>query len=501
MEPIAGERTVVGVRPWLPWPLSRWRWWTEPVRAERLAALRIGLALVLLVDLVSCYLPQLHEFYGPDSLTRVGDRDVFGWYARAPRWNWSLLRGLGYPGNLTFSLLAWIGVSLWVLAGLGPRPAGRSTRHLRLALPVWIVATLMSLLGGWSYLRGLPANALDAIPNLEGVLDLVAAGVVWLTATAFLLLALRRRRWEASPDRLVMPLAHLAWVVATALLLLGIGRWYGAPLAPENPLALSWALGSWDESATALSLAMGVWIAATACLLLGAATRVSAVVVWVLSTSFANLNCNVDNAGDTIRGILLFYLMVSPCGAAWSVDAWLARRRGRRAGPVFIYPWVLRLVFVQMVLVYFLNGLYKLCGAEWREGLSLYYVMADLTLTRVSYTQFHLPLPVLQAMAYTVLTWEVTFPLTVSLRWTRPVALCFGALFHVGIWVTMELGGFAPYMLSMYLPLLPWERWVDRWRQRRAGPAPPSGRVERTGEAAPAVAVADNRETASGQFV
>src|SRR5581483_5576329 len=35
---------VAGLRPWYPWPLSRWRWWTEPVPAERLAALRIGLA-------------------------------------------------------------------------------------------------------------------------------------------------------------------------------------------------------------------------------------------------------------------------------------------------------------------------------------------------------------------------------------------------------------------------------------------------------------------------
>src|SRR5205823_3952047 len=33
---------VVGLKPWFPWPLSRWRWLNEPVRAERLAALRIG---------------------------------------------------------------------------------------------------------------------------------------------------------------------------------------------------------------------------------------------------------------------------------------------------------------------------------------------------------------------------------------------------------------------------------------------------------------------------
>ena len=36
------ERNVVGLQPWLPWPLKTWPWWTQPVRAERLAVLRIG---------------------------------------------------------------------------------------------------------------------------------------------------------------------------------------------------------------------------------------------------------------------------------------------------------------------------------------------------------------------------------------------------------------------------------------------------------------------------
>ena len=35
-------------------------------------------------------------------------------------------------------------------------------------------------------------------------------------------------------------------------------------------------------------------------------------------------------------------------------------------------------------------------------------------------------------------------------------------LFHLGILVTMELGGFVPYVLTLYLPLLPWEHWRRR---------------------------------------
>jgi hypothetical protein len=45
----------------------------------------------------------------------------------------------------------------------------------------------------------------------------------------------------------------------------------------------------------------------------------------------------------------------------------------------------------------------------------------------------------------------------VLLRWNREIFLAFGALFHLGIWTGMEIGGFAPYMLCLYLPLLPWE--------------------------------------------
>ena len=69
-----GERLVVGLNPWLPPPLSRWKWWTEPVRAERLAALRIGVGIVLLFDVLVHYLPQVGDFFGAGSL---GSPEIF----------------------------------------------------------------------------------------------------------------------------------------------------------------------------------------------------------------------------------------------------------------------------------------------------------------------------------------------------------------------------------------------------------------------------------------
>lgn len=300
----AGEGpAVVGLKPWLPWPLSRWQWWTAPVAAERLAALRIGLALILLCDLLLTYWPGLGDYFTAQGL---GGPDLFNYYSKWPRW--SLLRGV------------------------------TDISTLQLALTVWIIAT--------------------------------------------------------------------------------VG------------------------------------------LLLGCLTRLCAVVVWVLSASFANVNSYIDNAGDQVRTIMLLYLLLSPCGAAWSVDSWLWRRLGWRRGPVQVYPWVLRLLFVQMVVIYFCNGLYKAFGPDWHRGESLYYVLGDLTLARVSFTQLPVSYMLVRLLSWLVLAWEVGFPLWIVLPWTRKPALWLGVLFHLSIWISMEIGGFAPYMLCFYLPLVPWEKYL-----------------------------------------
>src|SRR5262249_26324170 len=128
--------------------------------------------------------------------------------------------------------------------------------------------------------------------------------------------------------------------------------------------------------------------------------------VWVLSTSFANLNENIDNAGDVVRGILLFYLAVSPCGATWSVDAWLARRKA----PVFIYPWPLRLILLQMVVIYWANGLHKSVGEDWQLGNSMYYVLGDAHVSRWSKAQFNIRYWMTRLMTWSVLGWEVSLP-------------------------------------------------------------------------------------------
>src|SRR5262245_58714709 len=210
--PASGQ--VLGLKPWFPWPLSRWRWLNEPVRAERLAALRIGVGLLTFLDVMVTFLPISADLAGQESImtpSLVADR-----FHDTQRW--SLLSGIQDPDEVRLILCVWAG--------------------------------------------------------------------------------------------------------------------------------------------SALLLALGLL------------SRLSAGVTWAIGVSVLNSNPMIDNAGDMVRSLATFYLMLSPCGAVWSVDAWwrrryhwqlvrspegrlrgisLVRREVPLPGPFSVWPWPLCLLFVQMM--------------------------------------------------------------------------------------------------------------------------------------------------------
>ncbi len=311
-------RNVAGVQPIFPEWLAKSEWWTKPVRAEGMAALRIGVGLVLLVDMLVTYAPHWRLFFAPGGL---GTSEVFG---------------SRFAGHAYFSL-AW----LW-----SPETAG----------------------------------------------------------------------W---------------WMIALTIL-------------------------------AAIGLISGI------------APRMSALVAWAMTLSLMNENYYLHNGGDRLRTILLFVLIFAPADAVWSQACRWWKRSSEKPHPnplprgegTYIYPWAQRLLFVQLTLLYFMNGVYKLMGAEWFAGDTLYYVSHDIWWSRLSADWMPAHYLVLRAVTWSVLAWEITFPIAVlSKRW-RPWALAIGAAFHILSGVTLNLGIFPLYALCFYLPELPWGRWRDAVRSR-----------------------------------
>jgi hypothetical protein len=468
-----GEARFVGLNPWLPWPLSAWRWWTAPVRAERLAVLRIGLALALLVDLWLNYRPYVADFFAVGSM---GGPEIHAWYADTPKLWWSIFRGFHDP-ILSFLALSavliftgYLGLDLW--ARLQARTVDNRGRLAPIL--IWLAAGVIVVLGVW-------ARDLTAYQNLhkEGPDNWRPTPLTWAAPLALFFLGWVF--WVLESLRLYLRVEEqgrpwswrqgawwaltTAWAIFFLLFVCGIVQrslWMQAEdegVELWHPQLWQDFLLSWQKHPALLQTAFWIWAAAVLALLVGWQTRAAAIAAWILSSSFANLNPNIDNAGDTVRGIILFYLMLCPCGAAYSIDSWLTRRRGW-TGPAYVSPWPLRLLFIQMVFIYWCNGMYKITSKDWLGGDSLYLVFSDLTLTRFSHAQLPLPYWMTRIMTWTVLSWELSFPILVCNRWTRPPALALGFMFHLGIFISMELGGFAPYMWALYLPFLPWERWI-----------------------------------------
>jgi len=251
-----------------------------------------------------------------------------------------------------------------------------------------------------------------------------------------------------------------------------------------SALSLRWSLLRGVESPAAVTGVFVVWAVSATLLLLGVLPRFSALVAWALSVSVIGINGYVHNSGDNVRNIELFYLMLCPCAAVWSFG--VARPESSKGvlsacftpfedsgratqlsgSPIYVHAWPLRLLFVQLMIIYFFNGVYKSLGSHWREGDVMHYVVCNLAWTRFSYAQLPLPFPVIQLLTWSTLIWELGFPLLVMIPLTRKPALWMGIGFHVGTAISLQLCAFPMYMICMYLPLIPWEQYVDSWRRR-----------------------------------
>jgi hypothetical protein len=214
----------------------------------------------------------------------------------------------------------------------------------------------------------------------------------------------------------------------------------------------------------------GLWLLALALMTVGFWTRTATVAAWLLTMTFNTRFAWLNNGGDSVSRAGVFYLMFAQAGAAWSLDAFFRRRRLRRAGlaegPVLVPAWPVRLLQIQLAMIYFFTGLAKvvsgwpdtnagtftdkLLGHDWFNGSAVYWVLNDISLNRVPYHVLPLPLPLCRLLSWGTLIFELGFPLLVLFRGTRFWLLLGGVAFHLGIWVHTEVGFFSPVSLCWY---------------------------------------------------
>ncbi len=223
-----------------------------------------------------------------------------------------------------------------------------------------------------------------------------------------------------------------------------------ARMLEHFPMKYRWSLFYSFPSNAALWIATGIHLLGLATLTLGFFPRISAAVVYLLHVSFMHRNMSVVYGLDMISAFFLFYLI-------------FAKTEGKRLETeraetdrwsTILTSLSLRLIQIQICVIYAYSGWEKLKGMAWWKGEAIWTVIANAQIAR-----WHLDwmsnFPLLISLAtYMTLLWEIYFPMAIWIRKLRPWVLLGGLALHLGIALTVFIPFFGFLMIISYASFL-----------------------------------------------
>lgn len=268
------------------------------------------------------------------------------------------------------------------------------------------------------------------------------------------------RRWSTRIDATV-DVRHLAWlrVALGPIALLHLAPFLRDSLGGttyRDTFHLPYA--SWYPELPEPAYVALLWLAAAAAVLLTvgllsrpAAAVTAGVVAYNLFISQTHYSNN--------RAFLLILLVGAaalPLGGAWSVDAWWARRRGRKPRTT-TRAWIVDLLRFEVAAVYLASGFSKLIDPDWWGGTVLAIRIGRGAEEAVA---AGIPRSLVDLLADPTTTWwgakavvltELFIGLGLWFPRTRPAAVLIAVLFHVSIQLTADVEVFTWAALAALL--------------------------------------------------
>lgn len=268
----------------------------------------------------------------------------------------------------------------------------------------------------------------------------------------------------------------LPWAAAT------YGRGGVLPTTRDNPFPLPASpLSMLDAPAlvTALVLLLALVALAYAA---GFFTRSADLLLWAGAAVLFHRNQLTLNPSLPYLGLWFLAQTFSPADPPWSLDRWLARRRGARFdhGADGLPRDVARVVWIASCVGYSFSGLTKLLSPSWARGDAIGLIVSS-PIGRdgaLGHALLALPAPWLAAMTWSVLLLELlSAPLALSRR-VRPYLWGALLLMHVGLLLVLDIADISVPMIAFHL--LTFDPWaLDRPRSDSSA-LPRPHRQERT---------------------
>jgi len=206
------------------------------------------------------------------------------------------------------------------------------------------------------------------------------------------------------------------------------------------------------------------------CLLVGYRTRLAAVASWLLLLSLDSRNPMILNSGDVLLRTMMFWAIFLPLGARASLDHLL--RPPLQRLPIRVLSAASVALLLQLVMMYFFSGLFKVHDVWLTEYSAIYYALnCDAYVTQLGIQLRQFPL-LMAAMTGTTFWLELVGPLLAFSPFAHArvrvlLVMVFWA-FHLGLALAMTIGLFAPICMVAWLVFLPSGFW-DGLEKRLAG--------------------------------
>ena len=206
-------------------------------------------------------------------------------------------------------------------------------------------------------------------------------------------------------------------------------------------------------------------------LLFGYRTRLMSVLNYVIILSVHERNVFVLTGADTVLRMLCFWMIFIDLSQYYSLDAVWRRRTGdpRATGTVYAFP--VRMLQIQIAIIYIVTALTKMQGDQWLNGTAMNYVvqLQSMLLPTGHWLAAMAPDWVLRSLTYMTLVAEIGFAFFMFAPFFQPVLKIVGLMLviglHAGIALTMimPLPDFSLIMLTSYVVFFDpdWALWID----------------------------------------
>ncbi|MEL6324271.1 MAG: HTTM domain-containing protein [Pseudomonadota bacterium] len=215
--------------------------------------------------------------------------------------------------------------------------------------------------------------------------------------------------------------------------------------------------------------------------LIGLFTRLALFGVFgVLFTMYFGAEFGVDHISrrshhEYVLIVTSALLAMSPSGASFSVDRFLAVQRADRAGRMPLEErgplWTQELLVLQLAAIYFWTAIDK-SNASFLTGFRLERIMEAVYAHSPLLPWFNAR-PFAAAGSVAVVALEYALPIAILCRWRLPWAIAAAMLLHAGFYVMLPVSVYSATMMAFYILVVHPDR-VHKWIDDLVRPPRPS---------------------------